>query len=500
MTLTHNVTLDWADAALDTAKHGGLTPFGKEVVREMNRLGMLVDLSHVSPGTMSDALTVTEAPVIFSHSGARGLVNHPRDVPDSILRRVTVNGGIVMVPFVAEFVSPAAFAHDSTLKAYAAEVSRRYPEDSASQHRALLEWQRQHPTPAATLGQVADQIEYIRKVAGVDHVGIGGDLDGGGGVPGLNEVSDYPALVTELARRGWSEADLRKVVGENLLRVFAQAEVVAARLQRERPPSTATIRAARSSRDSPLTWLLELHSHRALLATRYPLPARRPRRRSTLAPEDDSVHNPFVARGISVTSITAALLIIGATPHIRVSPDLPAGTESAAARSHHRHSTVHPANPADVALVDAIVKALYDVISGPPGQARDWNRFLSLFAPGARLIPTHPCPTGGGNGIQVISAAEFAARGAAVLAKTGFYERGIHSKIDRFGDIAQVFTTYESWHSMSDPKPFARGINSMQFFFDGKRWWCVTIFWDAEHVPKDGGPPTNPIPAQYLPK
>ena len=241
MTLTHNVTLDWADAALDTAKHGGLTPFGKEVVREMNRLGMLVDLSHVSPGTMSDALTVTAAPVIFSHSGARALVNHPRDVPDSILRRVTVNGGIVMVPFVAEFVSPAAFAHDSALKAYAAEVSRQYPGDSSAQHRAVLQWQAAHPAPAATLGQVADQIEYIRRVAGVDHVGIGGDLDGGGGVPGLNEVSDYPALVTELARRGWSEADLRKVVGENLLRVFAQAEVVAARLQRERPPSTATI-------------------------------------------------------------------------------------------------------------------------------------------------------------------------------------------------------------------------------------------------------------------
>ncbi len=241
MTLTHNVTLDWADAALDTAKHGGLTPFGKEVVREMNRLGMLVDLSHVSPGTMSDALTVTAAPVIFSHSGARGLVNHRRDVPDSILRRVTVNGGIVMVPFVAEFVSPAAFARDSALKQYAVEVSQRYPDDSASQHRALLAWETEHPAPAATLGQVADQIDYIRRIAGVDHVGIGGDLDGGGGVPGLNEVSDYPALVTELARRGWSEADLRKVVGENLLRVFAQAEVVAARLQKERPPSTATI-------------------------------------------------------------------------------------------------------------------------------------------------------------------------------------------------------------------------------------------------------------------
>ena len=241
MTLTHNVTLDWADAALDTAKHGGLTPFGKEVVREMNRLGMLVDLSHVSPGTMSDALTVTAAPVIFSHSGARALVNHPRDVPDSILRRVTVNGGVVMVPFVSVFVSPAAFAQDSALTQYVAELKQRFPGDTAAQHRARADWLKAHPQPDATLGQVADQIEYIRRVAGVDHVGIGGDLDGGGGVPGLNEVSDYPALVTELARRGWSEADLRKVVGENLLRVFAQAETVAARLQSERPPSTATI-------------------------------------------------------------------------------------------------------------------------------------------------------------------------------------------------------------------------------------------------------------------
>jgi membrane dipeptidase len=241
MTLTHFKNNDWADAATDSVWHGGLTPFGKEVVREMNRLGMLVDLSHVSPGTMSDALTVTAAPVIFSHSGARALVNHVRNVPDSILRRVTVNGGVVMVPFVSDFVSPAVFAHDSAMAALAVELRTRYPGDTAAQHRELNAWRAAHPEPVATLSQVADHIEHVRAVAGVDHVGIGGDLDGGGGVEGLEDVSKYPDLLAELARRGWSEADLRKVAGENLLRVFAQAEAVAARLQRERPASIATI-------------------------------------------------------------------------------------------------------------------------------------------------------------------------------------------------------------------------------------------------------------------
>lgn len=241
MTLTHFKNNDWADAATDSVWHGGLTPFGKEVVREMNRLGMLVDLSHVSPGTMSDALTVAVAPVIFSHSGARALVNHVRNVPDSILRRVTANGGVVMVPFVSDFVSPAVFAHDSVMAALATELKTRFPDDTAAQHREMAAWRDAHPAPVATLAQVADHIEHVRAVAGVDHVGIGGDLDGGGGVEGLEDVSKYPALLAELARRGWSEADLRKVAGENLLRAFAQAEVVAARLQRERPASIATI-------------------------------------------------------------------------------------------------------------------------------------------------------------------------------------------------------------------------------------------------------------------
>lgn len=219
MTLTHNQTLDWADAASDVARHGGLTPFGKEVVREMNRLGMLVDLSHVSPGTMSDALDVTEAPVIFSHSNARALADHVRNVPDSILVRLKRNGGVVMVTFVPGFTS-----------------------------QALIEWnrtpadRRRGTAPRATLAQVADHIEHIRKVAGVDHVGLGGDFDGiTDVVAGLEDVSKYPALIAELSRRGWSEEDLRKLAGGNVLRAFARAEEVAARLRTERAPSTATI-------------------------------------------------------------------------------------------------------------------------------------------------------------------------------------------------------------------------------------------------------------------
>jgi len=235
MTLTHNVTLDWADAALDSAKHNGLTPFGDSVVREMNRLGMLVDLSHVSPGTMSDALNVSQAPVIFSHSGARALVDVARNVPDSILHRVTTNGGIVMVPFVTGFVSPAVYLYEqSTTRPAMRDLREKYGNDTVAINRAVKEWRATHPEPRATLSQVADQIEYVRKVAGVDHVGIGGDFDGiTEVVQGLEDVSTYPALFAELARRGWSDSDLRKLAGENFLRVFVQAEAVAKRMQKE---------------------------------------------------------------------------------------------------------------------------------------------------------------------------------------------------------------------------------------------------------------------------
>jgi membrane dipeptidase len=242
MTLTHNVTLDWADAALDSARHGGLTPFGREVVREMNRLGMLVDLSHVSPGTMSAALDVTEAPVIFSHSGSRALVNHPRNVPDSILARLPKNGGVVMVPFVTVFVSAAVNADDDSLNAVAAAAARRHPGDTTAARAEVAAWRSSHARPKATIGDVADVIDHVRKVAGVNHVGIGSDFDGiTENVVGLEDVSTYPALFAELARRGWSDADLAKLASGNVLRVLEQAEVESARLKKARPASNATI-------------------------------------------------------------------------------------------------------------------------------------------------------------------------------------------------------------------------------------------------------------------
>ena len=243
MTLTHNVTLDWADAAADSAKHGGLTRFGEEVVREMNRLGMLVDLSHVSPATMSDALNVAEAPVIFSHSSARALTDVPRNVPDSILARLKANGGVVMVTFVPGFVSQKVANRSRARAQHLADVERRTPRDSVAVNRAMAQWDAANPAPKATLGDVADHIEHVRRVAGVDHVGIGSDFDGTDNqLPvGLEDVSTFPALLAELSRRGWSEEDLRKVAGENTLRVMTVAERIAARLRRTRPPSTRTI-------------------------------------------------------------------------------------------------------------------------------------------------------------------------------------------------------------------------------------------------------------------
>ena len=243
MTLTHNVTLDWADAATGEQRHGGLTRFGEEVVREMNRLGMLVDLSHVSPGTMSDALNVTEAPVIFSHSSARAIADVPRNVPDSILRRLPANGGVVMVTFVPAFISPEIVARARRRSQTEAEMRSRLGTDTAAVNRELAAWDAANRAPRATLAQVADHIDHIRRVAGADHVGIGGDFDGiDEVVEGLEDVSTYPALFAELSRRGWTEPDLRKLAGENVLRVLERAEAVAKRLQKERPPSVMTIR------------------------------------------------------------------------------------------------------------------------------------------------------------------------------------------------------------------------------------------------------------------
>jgi membrane dipeptidase len=241
MTLTHNVTLDWADTAAEPGKHGGLTRFGEEVVREMNRLGMLVDLSHVSIETMEDALRVSEAPVIFSHSSARALTDVPRNVPDAILQRLAGNGGVVMVTFVSGFVSKEVYdayvVREKRITERTASLT-----DEAERKRVRKEMEAAEPLPNGTLAQVADHIEHVRKVAGADHVGIGSDFDGmGPGPTGLEDVSKFPDLFAELVRRGWSDADLRKLAGENVLRVMRQAEAVSQRLRAARPASSATI-------------------------------------------------------------------------------------------------------------------------------------------------------------------------------------------------------------------------------------------------------------------
>src|SRR5437870_3014828 len=226
MTLTHWETIDWADAATDSAKHGGLTPFGEDVVREMNRLGMLVDLAHVSDGTMSAALRVSRAPVIFSHSSARALSNHVRNVPDSILKLVPSNGGIVMVNFNPGFVSEAVRAYEDSMTARGRAL-RAAGIDSTSVADSLKTWRARGPK--ATLAQVADHIEHIRDVAGVGAVGLGSDFDGITEVPvGLEDVSKFPDLLAELLRRGWSEQDVKKVAGLNALRVLRATEQVAA--------------------------------------------------------------------------------------------------------------------------------------------------------------------------------------------------------------------------------------------------------------------------------
>jgi membrane dipeptidase len=225
MTLTHWRTTDWADAATDTARYGGLSPFGEEVVTEMNRLGMLVDLSHVSDATMIDAMRVSRAPVIFSHSSVRAITNHVRNVPDSILLRVQTNGGVVMVNFNPPFVSEQARVHQEARDA-AIGAMRAAGADSAAIRDSLVEWNARQPR--ATLWQVADHIDHIRLVAGVDHVGLGSDFDGIAAVPrGLEDVSKFPDLIAELLKRGWKERDVIKLLSGNVLRVMRKAEAVA---------------------------------------------------------------------------------------------------------------------------------------------------------------------------------------------------------------------------------------------------------------------------------
>jgi len=243
MTLTHWKTTRWADAATDEAKHDGLTSFGREVVREMNRLGMLVDLSHVAPSTMAAALDVAEAPVVFSHSSAFAVNPHPRNVPDDILRRVPGNGGVVMAVFLSQFVSDEVRRHFQPAWDLVEAFEREHPDAPAEKSREIRRsWTAANPPPAATIGQLADHIDHLVEIAGVEHVGIGSDFDGGEHTPtALEDVSGFPNLIAELMRRGYADDDIRAIARGNILRVMRGAEAAARRLQAERQPSEATI-------------------------------------------------------------------------------------------------------------------------------------------------------------------------------------------------------------------------------------------------------------------
>ena len=242
MTITHSDNDDFADSATADPVHNGLTPFGKQVIAEMNRLGMLVDLSHVAPKTMNDVLDVTAAPVIFSHSSARALVDHPRNVPDDVLRRLKDNDGVVMVSFVPTFSSEKARARDAAHDAEEARLKTMYRGQPDRMKTELAKWEAANPAPRATIGDVADHIDHIAQVAGVTHIGLGTDFDGiTSTVEGLDNVSTYPALFAELIRRGYTDEQLEGIAGLNVLRVMRKVEAIAARVQKERPASDMRI-------------------------------------------------------------------------------------------------------------------------------------------------------------------------------------------------------------------------------------------------------------------
>lgn len=242
MTITHSRTLDWVDAAGDEPQHDGLSGFGEEVIREMNRLGMAVDLSHVTPATMKDAIRVSEAPVMFSHSNIRAISNHPRNVPDDVLQLLPEKDGLVMVTFVESFTSEELRQWYAERSGYLAKMESLYAGQPDIISEMMDEWSEENEMPKSTLEQVADHIDHIRDQVGVDHIGIGGDYDGVSSLPtGLEDVSTYPDLFAELLKRGYSEDDLRKIAGENMLRVLRGIEATAERLQQEREPSEVLI-------------------------------------------------------------------------------------------------------------------------------------------------------------------------------------------------------------------------------------------------------------------
>lgn len=237
MTLTHSDTLDWADSATDDPRHNGLTPFGEEVVREMNRLGMLVDISHVSPATMKHALRITKAPVIFSHSSARAIADHPRNVPDDVLQLTRANGGVVMVNFYSGFVVPSAAERSKQALSVLRALQKKHSSDADKIRAEMRHWARQHPIDAGTIHIVLDHIEHIAKVAGVEHVGIGSDFDGIDSVPAqLEDVSSYPRITQGLLDRGYSDQEVLKILGGNVLRVMRRAEAVSRSLGPEGKP------------------------------------------------------------------------------------------------------------------------------------------------------------------------------------------------------------------------------------------------------------------------
>ena len=241
MTVTHSSNTGWADSATDDPKSNGLSAFGGEVIREMARLGMLIDMSHLSAKTMHDILDITPSPIIFSHSSARALNGHPRNVPDDVLKRLPENGGVVMVTFVPSFLNEEARLHDGLLRAEEERLKTIWTGDPDKAKEELDTWKANNPTPKATLTDAADHIDHILAIAGIDHLGIGSDFDGITSTPtGLEDVSKFPDLFAELLRRGYSEEDLEKVAGRNVLRVMRQVETVASTLQKQRPPSTAT--------------------------------------------------------------------------------------------------------------------------------------------------------------------------------------------------------------------------------------------------------------------